>query len=669
MDTVKSKRLTDKKNLSFICIFVIITAATIIYSFYIISKRDVFGKVTPISDTGGSINLDDGSVISQVFTVPAGSFQGLRIFFNADYTNNKAGTITAALYNADGNNCGEWSFTKYDLSLNQTMLLMNTQTAEFTSDTSFRLEITGADSGCSIQTYSGSKTPYVISSGAEGENFSDASGSENVGSAVMCQVLEHIIPRPVVCFLTLLALLLVFTGFFFLWKKQLPLQFMFLYFSVITAVAAAFFVMPFQNMDEPVHFYRSYAVSLGDFYGHEGENNTWGSILPKEIHSYEQYFSVPDTRNQKLSIYDTAGSVTISSGETVFANDVSISVYAPTNYIFQAFGIFLTRLFTKNVLAIYYGGRLFYTAVLTLIFFAAIALTPCGKPLFFAFGTFATAIQFRSSYSSDGLVIALIVLLFAFVLKKASEPDGRMKKSSYVLMYTLLIFLSLAKSAYILSVLVLFLIPWKQFGTRKNYFRNILAAAALTSILFLGWTFLALPIQHVYQSSITWYVSSSDQIRYILMHPSAFFKMLLQYFDSGYILINSLGLTAAWNDLAIGCNITFLSCLLVIVSIFYENEKAAEISLSAAQRILLVFIYAATVLLLAAALYSTWSSVHLEHIKGLQARYFFPLLPLLCFAVRPKQPLKAGPVKELAFQGAALAGMCCTLVTMMAAVL
>ena len=486
---------------------------------------------------------------------------------------------------------------------------------------------------------------------------------------MICQIIVHLVPHSIVYAFTALAIILVFAGFFFLWKRHTALQYVFLYFAIITVIACAFFIMPFQNMDEQAHFERSYAISEGDLLGQGNKYNWWGSTMPRNIFEFFEYFSVSDTTNQKLSLYDTTAKLEINYEDISFSNYVNAAVFAPTNYMFQGIGIFLTRLFTKNILTIYYGGRLFYSAVLILIFFAAISLVPQGKPLFLALCVSATAIQFRNAYSSDGLAIALIFLLLAFVLNKAANPNGRMKRKDYILMYTLLVFITLSKNTYVLSVLLLFLIPWKQFGTRKNYIRNIFLSAGLVAVLFIGWILLAFPVQHVYQAALTWNVSSSDQIQYILSHPSVFFKIFINYFDSEYILNQSFGVTASWADLQIGCNLSFLAFLLVIAAVFYDNEKAPELLLSKGQRALLLLIAVGSALLISAALYTTWASVHAVKIDGLQPRYFFPLLPLLCFALKPAHPLKINRMQELVFEGTALGVMCCVLVTLMAAVL
>ena len=139
------------------------------------------------------------------------------------------------------------------------------------------------------------------------------------------------------------------------------------FFVVTAAVFGLIFIVitpPFQAPDEPVHFYRSYQISEGNFVV-DRVGSTYGGVLPKSlgetiwrtannpiIQGYAQLkykgenttdvFSIKEDKNIKAAYDITATAIT-----------------TPVAYAPQATGILTARLFRAPPILMMYMGRLF----------------------------------------------------------------------------------------------------------------------------------------------------------------------------------------------------------------------------------------------------------------------------------------------------------------------
>lgn len=395
---------------------------------------------------------------------------------------------------------------------------------------------------------------------------------------------------------------------------------------------------PFQSPDEYNHFYRAFRISQGDFLPHQ-ENRRLGGNVPS---SFEEmitpfHYSNADEKS-KLSSADILRSftITIKDSITEFKDFPNTSYYSPVSYLPQSIAVFVCYQLNVSVGALFYSARLAGFLAWLIVIYYAIKITPRAKWLFVLLNLLPMQLYVSNSLSADNVTNMLSYLWLALVLKTAYDQKPACAKKILVLA-VLAGLLALAKIVYIGLIVLLLIIPTKNFGSFKRRVLCMMLVSIPAVVLALMWSRVVMNVYLSYDTYNEAYRAGANLIEgsnyylqkaHVINHPIYFFESFFNslvvdaglYF-TGYIgffgMFLGLPLPLAW------CVFGFVAILFVAL---FESQATG---LNTRQSLVLVITALGTVLIVFMSQYLTWAKVGVKGSGLLQGRYLFPVLPLL----------------------------------------
>ena len=155
---------------------------------------------------------------------------------------------------------------------------------------------------------------------------------------------------------------------------------------------------------------------------------------------------------------------------------------------------------------------MFNLIVFTILGYFTIKFIPFKKISAFLILFSPIVMQEAISLSPDALTIASSSLLIAYILHLKYNCDSKLNRSQIVLLSLLSVVLSLCKIVYFPICMLLFIIPFKRFGTKKKKNIIIISIIIISMILNLIW----LSISSSFLPDSTSGANSSLQLSYIL---------------------------------------------------------------------------------------------------------------------------------------------------------
>ncbi len=424
-------------------------------------------------------------------------------------------------------------------------------------------------------------------------------------------------------FINFVIVLIIFAvisiGIFLLKNNSIEKCFLFIYFvlGIIYMI-----ILPFLRVhDEGAHFIRAYEISQGYLLTESTEYGV-GRELPKEIAEIEY-------GNIKVSMKNIMDDFKMELSDKVFIPFPTSAIVAPTNYIPQAIGIKIANLFTKKLVLIAYVGRLLNFLTTMLIFWIAIKYIPYGKKVILLLALLPRNLHEAISLAPDGIITAVFCAFVAFVYYLRYEYSGKMKWKHYLCLYLFVVFISLCKFVYVPLLILLFLIPINRFNKTK-YFFMVVSGIVLMCILCFGWAYIC----NLYGLNFGNSVDAEKQVQYILHNPFKFIEILFRTITIrwNWYIQTMLGNWLGWLNIGMNEKIISISGWILIYNtgkmIFKFERRKIQLSI-----ILAVFI---SIVLIFTSLYITCTEVENTIVRGVQGRYFMPLLAPLLFSIVPK---------------------------------
>lgn len=420
-------------------------------------------------------------------------------------------------------------------------------------------------------------------------------------------------------FMSVIIIITTFSLYFILNKiDKHSIEKKFLILFITFGIFYMFLIPPGQLPDEPNHFYRANEISRGHLISKTLENGYSGRELPSNLYviSNEKYSNIID----KIDIKN--------DNKTNFFMFSNTSLYSFICYTPQVIGISIARLLNLPVLIQAYIGRLFNLLTFSLLMYFAIKIIPYKKKLVFLLCFCPMVIQEAASLSPDSLTISSSILLISFALRwMESKKNEKLKIKDYALISILSVIVSQCKIVYLPICLIIFLIPYEKFGSKKRKYIFIGMLAALVCFLNLFWT---ASVEKILEGQHFNEANSELQIKYILSHPLAFIRVILLDLNNnlfGYIA-SALGSDIASYNVNLSkiiFNIFYIYFIIIFLTKYNEKEKISNNC-----RFLCFIIIVSSALLIYTSLYLQWNPVGEKRIMGLQGRYFIPLILPLC---------------------------------------
>lgn len=311
-------------------------------------------------------------------------------------------------------------------------------------------------------------------------------------------------------------------------------------------------------------------------------------------------------------------------------------LYAPA-----ILGVTAGRLIGLNGITTLYAGRFFMMFVYLIFAFFAIKRVPVGKAAMFIIVLSPMFIQQSCSYSYDAMPIELTTLFVAELFSVLYE-DRKIRKRDIIILSALAFVIASCKAGtYIPECLLLFLIPKEKYESEKQCRRMrigflvvMILGFLINSIpylmMVLGITEATTELQQ-YSNSLNCYTVSD-----VLFNPGNTVRVLittfLQYID--FYFEGSFAGPLGWLNIGINPMWGYLMAGLMLLGVTAVKDEPEYITKK--QRVWIALALLATVAMVTAAMFVSWTGKGSTTISGIQGRYFTPLLFYFFFLFRGK---------------------------------
>lgn len=311
-------------------------------------------------------------------------------------------------------------------------------------------------------------------------------------------------------------------------------------------------------------------------------------------------------------------------------------LYAPA-----ILGVTAGRLIGLNGITTLYAGRFFMMFVYLIFAFFAIKRVPVGKAAMFIVVLSPMFIQQSCSYSYDAMPIELTTLFVAELFSVLYE-DRKMRKRDIIILSALAFVIASCKAGtYIPECLLLFLIPKEKYESEKQCRRMrigflvvMILGFLINSIpylmMVLGVTEATTELQQ-YSNSLNCYTVSD-----VLFNPGNTVRVLittfLQYID--FYFEGSFAGPLGWLNIGINPMWGYLMAGLMLLGVTAVKDEPEYITKK--QRVWIALAFLATVAMVTAAMFVSWTGKGSTTISGIQGRYFTPILFYFFFLFRGK---------------------------------
>ena len=403
----------------------------------------------------------------------------------------------------------------------------------------------------------------------------------------------------------------------------------FLVAGLACGLAFVFGTPPFQAPDETIHFYRAYAVSEGNLSAQRGEDG-FGAVLPASLEEIGTGLrgDLPFRPGLKMDPdkISAALRVPLEPERRKFTDYRTSALFKPVGYLPQAVGIAVARLFGAPALVLLYAARLANLLAATVLITIALRRLPAYPWLLTMLALTPMALFLRSSGSADGIGTAAAFLLAATVARLAwgEETRGGWANIGDIAIVTVCTAaVCLAKPVYLPLALVVLLIPRGSFpegrrGVFLLFHGTVTAAAFALALTTAGAVDVSIrpdaPIDPDRQIAD----ALADPLRVAWILTDDYLRLGRRYVAQ---IVGQLG----WLDVNLPKPLLWGYALVLGVLTLLDTRP--EVAVRPWQRVLLAGLALATMALISASQYASWTPYGASHVEGIQGRYFIPLVP------------------------------------------
>lgn len=423
---------------------------------------------------------------------------------------------------------------------------------------------------------------------------------------------------------------LISVVFYFVFYKKVvskKLEITFLVLILFFGANIAILKPTYHSFDEKDHFIKAYRLGSFDP-GISGEKkilwpenieNFFSRTAPfnsiKEKESYEYEFSSVDYSNLK-HYSSTADN------------------YLPIAYLPAALGIFVGKLLNFPFLYVFYMGRIFSVFTYALMLYLVIKNSKYAKKTIFMLSLLPGTVYLASSYSADGILFASSLAVVSIFLNMMASKE-KINRKDFILFFLSILIMMSCKFTYIFLALLIFVIPSEKFGIQKKLkiflLKTVPFLASLCvmafNLYYASYIVTPAPIEEV-STTLSWTVNGVDeaaQLMFILHNLPQYILICFKFVTESFMLyfIHPIGAYGYIPDMPLYYAIVILMLVLFVTVV--DNESSV-LKINIKNKILLATVIILSWGLVISTLYLSFNAVGSVNIRGVQGRYFAPLL-------------------------------------------
>lgn len=404
----------------------------------------------------------------------------------------------------------------------------------------------------------------------------------------------------------------------FLQKKEN----VYLMLALVFGLFMVFFNPPFEGVpDEGAHYLRAVSISHGNLSCREdGEIRRAESGLIQELKPVK----INGSNDKKISLGKIKNALLEKDSKEMVQFGGAVCGSNQLGYAPQIIGMKLADIVNLPVLWGFYFGRLFNMLAAVTITFFAIKFLPFGKIIFVLIALLPMTVQQFASISYDALHISMIFLFTAYVLN-LSVKEGKISKKEMGMLALVAILAANIKWGFFPVMLLLLILPWKKFTTKKKYWIFIFS----TILVSLG-LFLAAQMGSISSDGARDGVYPSEQLMFVVKNPVGFlYTVFNTLYDDANFFFETFLYKPGWLNVSMS---PMFYVFVVIGMIFLVRNEEEEVELENWKRVVIGVTFISSLLFVFLSLYVFWSKVGGAKVQGVQGRYFLGFAPLLVLA-------------------------------------
>ncbi len=411
-------------------------------------------------------------------------------------------------------------------------------------------------------------------------------------------------------------------------KNRDKIEKIFISIAIPIGMAYLVFLAPTYAPDENAHIYRSYEISEGRLFTGVNENNFKKSIIPEffinnDHHNIRKYSDL-NTKMTEKTDYNNKKEVTNNAYS-----------YSPTLYFPNTIMFLIGRIFGINGMMVIYLARIINFILYLILGYYTIKLIPIGKILMMTYLLIPMVVHQAVSLSADSLTNSIALLFISYTLYLYFKEDITKKnKIIYLIMAALV---SLCKLVYFPMVLISAILMKTKKMDKKEKIKFISTVVIIGLLFGIVWMIFSSKGEIENNTyAIKNNVNSVEQVKYVLQHPISYIKVLINTinmnFENYYLWF--MGYSMGWMDIGVDRVILDFYFILLIFSPFLEKHDK-ELDLK--DKIIFWLVFLVIAVLIFTALYVGHSGVGTSDIKGIQGRYFVPVIILILLTLCGKE--------------------------------
>ena len=613
------KKIETKKTWIFWTILTITIICILLLANYTVSiNSKLYTSGIEQKETGVIENVEVGTKIEQSFIAIDNNLEKITIDFEPYKSDEKRGGIVKIeVKDNDGNVIGNKEIsrnyvrekTKYELKFKK---------QKDSKDKEYKIVLEFIDLKGAEQFYS---VKYTNNNEFD-KNKLIINGEEQSGESIIFKDFYKSSIRTKIWFISLTILtILIYVIATIIKKYNLKIENIFLLIAPIICIFFMITMPTFKNHDEYYHWLKAYEVSEGHLMT-PIENGIQGSMMPKQVAEVlPKDWTTMDYRDVKERL-----KIQINEDDKEVLNPETAAVYSFVQYVPQATGIAIARLFTNNAYIITYAGRMLNMIVAIAILYFAIKIIPFGKKMLLIPAMIPIAIEGFTSLSPDAITISMAFLYIAYILHLAFDKKvEKIKSKDKIALLIMSIIIALCKIVYIPLVGLLLIIPKEKFKDNKNKIINFIVIAGIAVVINLIWLAISSRYLSTFREG-----DSKIQVLLALQNPIQFIQQFLYTLNinSGNYILSLFGSDLGWGEL-VKINTIVPYCLLGIYVFTAITDNKLKNRFEVYQIVWISLVVLAIIALVFASLYVQWTTIGNESIIGVQGRYFLPIIPLI----------------------------------------
>lgn len=381
---------------------------------------------------------------------------------------------------------------------------------------------------------------------------------------------------------------------------------------------------PFPHiLDEPTHFFRSFCISQGDWHDTINKDGNIGAKVPENLgYILETEFS-PLSWYANRELYNQP-----FEGKEIFYVKAYMSSVIPIDHAISSIGIAIGRLLHFPAAIVIYLSRIMDLLFYLGFGYLALRFLKYYRSIFFGILLLPACMFLASSCTQDAVLISASLCFIAICLKLIMEDDKKKINTIDIifLIITIPFIASIKYLIYIPIFLLICLIPHEKLRKKKKILLCFfIIIICLLSLVYQIYLLKAFP----FTEDRNGHVVVSEQLRFVFSNLYFTYRNFGTYlFENAFSHIQSTSINGL-----VGIS-SFTGVWVVWGSVMaqdkyiWSNKRKKNIFIISISLISLV-IFGLTM----AALYVGFTPVGGWGIDGLQTRYIFPFLPLICIAI------------------------------------